>query len=144
MTKIENFIEIEAKPEEVFNILKDFEEKPKWDKFTKNCRIISSKKEGTGTRIRYTSSGFKKYTTDEIITEYEENKKIGTKVLEGKWPSEELIQLEKTPRGTKLTCNVNLEIPSYDPKKNKLVDSNKMNQNMMESLEKLKEYIEKK
>jgi uncharacterized membrane protein len=143
MVRIENSIEINAEPEKIFKILNDVEQRPKWDRSVKNCSIISEQKTGPGTKIHYISSGIKKIQHDEIISEYEENKKLESRVDEGEWTGHESIQLEKTTAGTKLNVVIDYEIPSsYGTITNRLKNSEKISENMMKSLKNLKEFIE--
>ena len=144
MVKIVKSIEIEAEPEEVFKILMDFESRPKWDKFTKNAKVISPQRSGPGTQVRYSFPGFMGKSYDEVITEWEENKKITTEVPGGDWKGNQKLWLEKTPKGTQLNCEMNFEVPDSDKIKNNLQDSSTIDQNLMENLKKLKDYIENK
>lgn len=145
MTRIKRSIEIEAEPERVFKVLNDIENRPKWDNFVEESNILSAQKTGPGTQIRYVFKRKNKtFEHNETITEYEENKKIGSRSDKGKVIGEELIELEKTPTGTKVDVSIDYEAKSsWGKVVDRLVYSKKADEAMMKSLKNLKYYIEK-
>lgn len=145
MTKIEKSIEIRTTPEEIFNYIKDFEKHHEWMPGLISSNIISEKKEGVGIDTHLvTDTGRKKIEVDAEAIEWDKNKKIAWE-YKPPWKSRGSFILEPTHEGTKLTYEIEYEplSPILGKIVDKLIVHKKSEQQMLQSLENLKDIIEK-
>jgi uncharacterized membrane protein len=145
MAKLEKSLEIKAKPQEVFNYIKDFEKMTQWNSDFKSVKITSSKKEGIGVTAHIlTKLSGKEMELDMETIEWVDNKQLSWKSAE---PMESTggFTLEPTDAGTKLIMKMDYELPYSVLGKllDKIKISKEMEEDITKSLEKLKNILEK-
>ena len=145
MAKLEKSIEINAKPQNVFKYVKDFEKMTEWNSGFKSVNVTSAKKEGVGvTAHMVTELSGREMEFDMQTTAWVENKNIA-------WKSEEPMKsvggynLEPSGAGTKLVMKMDYELPYSVLGKllDKIKVSKELEKDIAESLEKLKKILEK-
>ena len=133
MTKLSKSIEIEASPEEVFNFINDTEKMNKaHGGFTKG-EYTSEGPVDVGTMMHMVGTqGGSKMEWDMEVTEFVKNNKVVTHTDKPSKMTNSLI-LEPTDKGTKLTHEVEYELPySF---LGKIIDKIKVSKDVKKELE---------
>jgi len=133
VTKLSKSIEIEASPEEVFNFINDTEKMNKaHGGFTKG-EYTSKGPVGVGTIMHMVGThGGPKTEWDMEVTEFVKNKKVTTHTDKPSKMTNSLI-LEPTDKGTKLTHEIEYELP-YSIL-GKVIDKLKVSKNLKKEMD---------
>jgi uncharacterized membrane protein len=103
MPVLEAAIEIKAPPEKVFAYISDVETQPQWARWAKDIDITSLSRKGLGTTDSMVLQLMgKKYPTEGIISEYNENESMSRRITRG-FDLIEHYTLTPTEGGTNLT-----------------------------------------
>ena len=133
MTKLSKSIEIEASPEEVFNFVNDTEKMNKVHGGLTKGEYTSKGPVGVGTTMHMVGMhGGSKDEWDMEITEFVKNKKVVTHTDKPASLTNTLI-LEPTEKGTKLTHEIEYELP-YSIL-GKIIDKVKVSKDVKKELE---------
>lgn len=84
MPVLEAAIDIKAAPEKVFAYISDVETQPQWARWAKDVEITSLQRKGLGTTDAMVLQLMgKKYPTEAIISEYNENESMSRRITRG-------------------------------------------------------------
>ena len=141
MGKLAKSIEIEASPEEVFNFINDTEKMNKAHGGLTKGEYTSKGPVGVGTIMHMVGThGGSKMEWDMEVTEFVKNKKVTTHTDKPSKMTNSLI-LEPTDKGTKLTHEVEYELP-YSIL-GKVIDKLKVSKDLDKVMGKLLENVKK-
>ncbi len=104
MAKLEISIVINRPIEEVFAVLGNPENGPRWSSSSSEVMITSDGPIGVGTTYRSVRTALgQRIESETEVTEYEPNRKIATKSISGPFPMESLVTFERLEGGTRVT-----------------------------------------
>ena len=143
MGKLTRSIEIEASPEEVFSFINDMEKMNVALKGLLESKYTSKGPVGVGSTMHVIERASGSHAEWDIeITEFVKNKKLATRSTRAsKLKMADLFTLEPTAKGTKVTYDLEYEVP-YSLL-GKLVDKVKVSKDMEKSMSKMLENIKK-
>ncbi len=104
MLKLDLSITINRPVEEVFAVLSNPENGPKWSSGSSEAKITSQGPIGVGTRYRSVRQALgRRIESETEITEYEPNRRYATKSISGPFPMESAVTFERVEGGTRVT-----------------------------------------
>lgn len=80
-------VELDATPEEVFDVLSDYERLPEWQGPLKSCRVLSRNAEGLGLEVEYVVDAKIREVRYVLEHSYERPHRIGSRYVEGDFAS---------------------------------------------------------
>ena len=114
MNKIELSTMINRPVEEVFAVLSNPENYPKWISTSREAKITSQGPIGVGTRYRAVATFLgRRIETEVEFTEYEPNRKIAQKSISGPFPAENSSTFERVDGGTRVTLTLRGEVGGF-------------------------------
>jgi carbon monoxide dehydrogenase subunit G len=143
LAKLTTSIEIEASPEKVFTFLTDLKNWNDASKGTSEVEKTSEGPVGVGTTMHFVGmAGGTQTEFDMEVTEFVKNKKIAFRTIGGsKVKMTASYTYEPTAKGTKMTYNMDYELP-YSIL-GKLLDKVKVSKDMLKNQNKTLENIKK-
>ena len=110
MPTVEETVQIDRSPQEVFDFLTDAANLPVWDTTTVRAEQVGSEPAGVGTRTRGTSKIVgKEFEWATEVTEFEAPTHVTWTAVEGKMKFSVTNTLEAAAGGTKLTYRIDAE-----------------------------------
>ena len=80
-------VELDATPEQVFDVLSDYERLPEWQGPLKSCRVLSRNAEGLGLEVEYVVDAKVREVRYVLEHSYERPNRIGSRYVEGDFTS---------------------------------------------------------
>ena len=114
MLKVESTTVISRPVEEVFALLSNLENYPKWSSAFLEVQKTSEGPIGVGTTWRAVQKAFGQRLESEVeVTEYEPNRKIAQESTSGPIPSEVLLTFEPVEGGTRVSVALEAEVGGF-------------------------------
>jgi carbon monoxide dehydrogenase subunit G len=143
VTKLTKSIEVEASPEKVFAFILDKEKMNEASKGFSEFEYTSKGPIGVGSTMHYVAAGGGSTAEWDVeVTEFVKNKKLATRTVgAGKFKGTASYTLEPTAKGTKMTYDMEYEVP-YSLL-GKLVDKLKVHKDMEKGISNAAENMKK-
>ncbi len=107
MAKLEISTVINRPVEEVFAVLSNPENYPKWVSGSSGVKITSAGPIGVGTTYRSVGTGLgRRIESETEFTEYEPNRRYATKSISGPFPRESSVTFERVEGGTRVAATL--------------------------------------